>query len=143
MNHTLAMLVACLLSGVGSTMNVWAAQAEDIRLSVNDLFMIVLMTAWMFFFMGVFMGNRSYLLWGGLGTAVTLFLIRTQFGVSETEYLKGMIPHHSMAVHLSRRLQEKPNTIGPFLEQLVKTQEGEIEFMKQHLAMKRPLTHSL
>jgi len=135
MNHTLAMLVACLLSGVGSTMNVWAAKAEDIRLSVNDGLMIALMTGWMFFFMGVFMGNRSYLLWGGLATAIALFLIRSQFGVSEREYLKGMIPHHSMAVHLSRRLQEKPNAIGPFLEQLVETQEGEIEFMKRRLAM--------
>jgi len=134
MNHTLIMLVACLLSGVGSTMNVWADQVEDIRLSINDVFMIVLMTGWMFFFMGVFMGNRSYLLWGGLVTAITLFLIRRQFGVSEREYLQGMIPHHSMAVHLSRRLQEKPNAIGPFLEQLVETQKGEIEFMKRVLA---------
>jgi hypothetical protein len=134
MNHTWVMLWACLLSGVGSTMNVWAAKVDDVRLSLNDLFMIVLMTGWMFFFMGVFTGNMSYVLWGGTAAVIALFLIRSQWFVSEEEYMRGMIPHHSMAVHLSRRLQEKPNHIGPFLEQLVETQEEEIQWMKRQLA---------
>ena len=41
-----------------------------------------------------------------------------------------MIPHHSMAVHMSKKLLEKENTITPFLNNLIQTQENEIVFLK-------------
>jgi uncharacterized protein (DUF305 family) len=42
----------------------------------------------------------------------------------------GMIPHHSMAVHMSKKLLEKENNIGDFLKNIINTQEKEITFMK-------------
>jgi len=45
-----------------------------------------------------------------------------------------MIPHHSMAVHMSKQLlnKNKNNNIGiqDFLKNIIKTQEKEIDFMK-------------
>jgi uncharacterized protein (DUF305 family) len=51
--------------------------------------------------------------------------------VSETQYKLGMIPHHSMAILMSKKLLDKPNNIQPFLENIIKTQESEILFMKR------------
>jgi uncharacterized protein (DUF305 family) len=50
--------------------------------------------------------------------------------VTEMQYKLGMIPHHSMAVHMSKKLLEKRNNIQPFLENIIKTQEKEIQFLK-------------
>ena len=43
----------------------------------------------------------------------------------------GMIPHHSMAVHMSKKLLEKKNTITSFLKNIIKTQDNEIIFLKK------------
>jgi hypothetical protein len=42
-----------LLSGLLSTMNVWVDKVDDIRFSINDAYMTLLMTGWMFLFMGL------------------------------------------------------------------------------------------
>jgi uncharacterized protein (DUF305 family) len=51
--------------------------------------------------------------------------------VTETQYKLGMIPHHSMAIHMSKKLSDKKNNIQPFLENIINTQEKEILFMKK------------
>jgi len=43
-----------------------------------------------------------------------------------------MIPHHSMAVHMSKRLLEKDNNIQKFLQNIVSNQSDEINFMKKN-----------
>jgi uncharacterized protein (DUF305 family) len=43
-----------------------------------------------------------------------------------------MIPHHSMAVHMSKRLLEKDNNIQDFLQNIVSNQSQEIDFMKKN-----------
>jgi uncharacterized protein (DUF305 family) len=50
---------------------------------------------------------------------------------TETQYKLGMIPHHSMAVHMSKKLLEKENNISPFVENIIKTQEDEINYLKK------------
>jgi hypothetical protein len=120
-----------ILSGLLSTMNVWADQIDDLRLSLNDLYMILLMTGWMLLFMGI-MDQRGSIIWIGiLLVGGMLWCIRTQFAISESQYIQGMIPHHSMAVYMSKQLLTKENTISSFLHQLIRTQEDEITWMKQ------------
>ncbi len=88
------------------------------------------MTGWMFFFMGLFTGHTIKCL-GGLAVAAGFFLaIRGQWFIDENEYLRGMIPHHSMAIMMSKRLKEKPNNIQPLLDSIISTQTKEIAFMK-------------
>jgi uncharacterized protein (DUF305 family) len=41
-----------------------------------------------------------------------------------------MIPHHSMAVHMSKKLLEKENNISSFVKNIIKTQEDEINYLK-------------
>uniref|UniRef100_A0A6C0HH27 DUF305 domain-containing protein n=1 Tax=viral metagenome TaxID=1070528 RepID=A0A6C0HH27_9ZZZZ len=128
-NHYVVMFFIMILSGLLSTMNVWVDKYDDIRLSINDLYMILLMCGWMIFFMGLWY-RELYPVIIGLGMAiVNIWCIRTQFLVSETQYKMGMIPHHSMAILMSKRLLEKENNIHDFLENIINTQEKEIVFM--------------
>lgn len=130
-NHYVVMFFIMILSGVFSTMNVWVDRTEHIRFSVNDLYMILLMTGWMFFFMGVFYRETFGIAVGGGLVVAMLWCIRTQFLVTESQYRIGMIPHHSMAIHMSRRLLERPNDMQPFLDDLISTQSREIEILSQ------------
>jgi hypothetical protein len=132
-NHYIPMFFIMLLSGGLSTMNVWANSPTDIYFSLNDIYMILLMTGWMFFFMGIYYKSLSVFFFGSILVALNLWTIRTQFLVTEDQFLRGMIPHHSMAVLMSKKLQEKPNTIQSFLEGIVETQLHEIQFMKQRI----------
>lgn len=131
--HFLAMTGIMILSGLLSTMNVWADKWDDIRLSINDLYMIFLMTGWMLLFMGIWLHYSSGFVVGGLLVGLCLLGIRTQAFVSERQFLLGMIPHHSMAIHMSKRLQTKPNSVSSLLASIIESQEQEIQFMKQKL----------
>ena len=132
--HNVMFMVICMFfAGYASTMNNWIDKLDDFRFSLNDFYMTGLMTGWMLFFMGLFTLNIHKAI-GGLMVAVVFFgLIRTQLFVTEVQFLKGMIPHHSMAVMMSKRLEKKPNSIQHLLDQIVQTQEKEIIIMKSYL----------
>jgi uncharacterized membrane protein YoaT (DUF817 family) len=134
MNHYTAMFLIMLLAGFLSTMNLWANQLDDIRWSMNDLYMTLAMTGWMFFFMGLHDKKASVTLFGLILLVLAFVAIRTQSFVGPQQYFLGMIPHHSMAVHMSQRLLETQPTLTEdqthFLERLIHTQEEEIRLMK-------------
>jgi hypothetical protein len=68
-------------------MNLWANQWDDIRWSVNDMYMILVMTGWMFFFMGIH-DRRASIVLVGLGMVITgMVAIRTQFLVDTKQYI--------------------------------------------------------
>ena len=69
---------------------------------------------------------------GILLVIINIWCIRTQFLVTEKQYKLGMIPHHSMAIHMSKKLLQKKNNIQSFAENIIKNQESEIEFMKRN-----------
>jgi hypothetical protein len=138
-NHYIVMFVIMLFSGLLTTMNIYTDKLSDIRLSLNDLYMTLVMTGWMFLFMGIFYKEVKAFLFGILLIGLNMFAIRTQFMITEKQYLLGMIPHHSMAVHMTKKLIDKgisntSNTkLKPFLDNIINTQNNEIEFMKQNL----------
>ena len=124
------MFFIMILSGLLSTMNVWVDKYDDIRFSINDVYMILLMSGWMFFFMGLIYQEMYIFIIGLLLVITNIWCIRNQFLITETQYKLGMIPHHSMAIHMSKKLLDKKNNIQAFLENIINTQEKEILFMK-------------
>ena len=98
---------------------------------LNDVYMALVMTGWMFLFMGILYRDFGIIIIGGLLVLINIWCIRNQFFINETQYKLGMIPHHSMAIHMSKKLLGKENNIERFLKNLITTQEDEIEFMKQ------------
>lgn len=126
------MFFIMILSGLLSTMNVWADKWSDVRLSINDAYMTLLMTGWMFLFMGLYYSEQVIILIGAVLVLVNLWCIRTQFLVTNEQYVKGMIPHHSMAILMSKRLLEnQPPVMSSFVKNIIKSQEKEIQFMKR------------
>lgn len=135
MEHYIVMFVIMILSGMLSTMNVWSDKLSDINFSLNDLYMSLLMTGWMFLFMGVYYKHLYVIIFGLLLILISFVCIRKQLFINQTQYLSGMIPHHSMAVQMSKRLLEKNTTIPTFLNTIIKTQNVEIDYMKQQLKL--------
>jgi len=130
-NHYFVMFIVMILSGLLSTMNIWIDKYDDIRFSINDLYMILLMSGWMFFFMGIFNKNVNVFIIGLILVIINIWCIRTQFLITENQYKLGMIPHHSMAIYMSKKLLEKQNKIQEFLNNIINTQTNEIIFMKK------------
>jgi len=120
-------------AGYASTMNNWIDKLDDFRFSLNDFYMTGLMTGWMLFFMGFFTLNINKAIGGLMVVLIFFALIRTQLFVTEIQFLKGMIPHHSMAVMMSKRLEKKPNSVQHLLDQIIQSQEKEIIIMKSYL----------
>ena len=131
MKHYIIMFFIMILSGLLSTMNIWVDTPDYIRFSINDVYMVLLMSGWMFFFMGIVYRELTIFLLGFTFVIINIWCIRTQFMVTEMQYKLGMIPHHSMAVHMSKKLLEKENNIAPFLQNIIKTQENEIMVLKR------------
>lgn len=120
-----------MLSALLSGMWVWAEKVSDIRLSLNDVYMALLMTGWMFFLEGLLTGNRFN---GYVGLAVILlsvYAIRTQLFITVQQYIQGMIPHHSMAILMSNRLIDKygDSVLAGLPGEISKTQANEIRFL--------------
>lgn len=134
MNHYLVMFIIMILSGFLSTMNIWVDKLDDIRVSLNDIYMVLLMSGWMLLFMGLFYRESTPLIIGIVLVIINIWCIRTQFMISDKQYILGMIPHHSMAVLMSKKLlEDKNSTISRFVQNIIDTQEREIIFMKDKL----------
>ena len=131
-NHYIVMFFIMILSGLLTTMNIWVDKIDDIRFSINDIYMSLLMTGWMFLFMGLFYKEKRITIIGLLLVIANIWFIRKQFLITEKQYKLGMIPHHSMAIHMSKKLLHKKNNIQPLLENIIKNQENEITFMKNN-----------
>ena len=133
-NHYISMFFIMILSGLLSTMNVWVDKLDDIRFSINDAYMVLLMTGWMFLFMGLFYKEAKILFLGFSMVVINIWCIRTQFLVTETQYKWSMIPHHSMAVHMSKKLlekEQKEKETTPLVQKIIQTQEKEIQIFKK------------
>ena len=133
MNDMVSMIIIMIFSGLLSIMSIWANRISDVRVSINDLYMVFLMIGWMILFMGMF-NKQLKLIVIGLFLVVIIFIsIRNQLFVSEEQFIKGMIPHHSMSILMAKRRKEK-GVNNPELQQLInsiiKTQEEEISILK-------------
>jgi hypothetical protein len=57
-------------------------------------------------------------------------LVRTQITVSDTDYMEGMIPHHSIAILTSERAQIKDQRVRNLAEEIIAAQLREINEME-------------
>ena len=75
----------------------------------------------MFLFMGIIYKEIDVFLFGLSLVVVSIWLIRTQFLISTAQYKLGMIPHHSMAVHISKKLLSKKSDTDDRTNRLVES----------------------
>ncbi len=64
---------------------------------------------------------------------IFLYIYRNQVYIDDEEYLKEMIEHHSMAILTSEEILQKTKSerVKRLSENIISTQQKEIEFMKQ------------
>ncbi len=139
-NHYITMILVMILSGGFSSMWVWADKSSHIRLSLNDMYMISLMSGFMILFMSLLDKQYIWSLGSVLVIFITLYLIRTQTFISKKQYFQGMIPHHSMAIHMSKRLLKNKVNLSTaekqFVNNIINTQAQEIEWMNSRILYK-------
>ncbi|BAP79899.1 hypothetical protein MT1_2723 [Pseudomonas sp. MT-1] len=62
--------------------------------------------------------------------ALTLWIIRSQATVGDAEYMKAMIPHHSIAIMTSERAQITDPRVRKLADEIIAAQRREIAEMK-------------
>jgi uncharacterized protein (DUF305 family) len=62
--------------------------------------------------------------------ALALWLVRSQATVDDVEYMKAMIPHHSIAIMTSKRSQISDARVRKLADEIIESQEREIAEMK-------------
>jgi len=139
------MMIIMFISGLLSSMNNWVDKISDIQFHINDIYMSLLMCGWSLILMGIYYIHYKILIIGIIVTLIIMYCIRNQLFIDETQYLKGMIPHHSMAVLMSKKLIEKENKtntinliplVKKLINNIIDTQNNEIKFMKTILNYK-------
>ncbi|MET3585038.1 uncharacterized protein (DUF305 family) [Pseudorhizobium tarimense] len=62
--------------------------------------------------------------------ALSLWLVRSQATVDDSEYMSAMIPHHSIAIMTSERAQISDPRVRKLADEIIEAQEREIAEMK-------------
>lgn len=115
------------------------AEFDHVMLSTMRTYMTILMIAPMAISMILFMwGMYKNKTLNGIiiGAAIVIFgvtyyMMRNQTGISDVQYMKGMIPHHSSAILTSENSDLKDPETKKLAEEIIKAQEEEIAKMKQ------------
>lgn len=134
------MFLISLIAGFLSTMNVFVDKWNDIRFHLNDVYMILLMSGWMTLFMilvnhDMFKYNSILIFILIILITLILYFIRNQIFVSDIQYLNSMIPHHSMAILMSKKIKEKTKNkkIQQLANQIIDSQTKEIQLINDIL----------
>lgn len=74
--------------------------------------------------------NIGILALGTLLIAGSIWLVRSQITVTDTDYMEGMIPHHSIAILTSERSQIKDVRVRELADKIIDAQRKEIMEMQ-------------
>lgn len=77
--------------------------------------------------------NAAILLGSVLIMLFSTYLVRQQIPISDVEWMKAMIPHHSIAILTSNKADLKDPEVKKLAKEIIKAQEEEILQMKQML----------
>lgn len=147
----LVMIIIMFIAGFFSSMNIWVEKINDVRIfHINDIYMIILMTAWMIFLMSVYNftginthrthaqdsnnSNEFIVMFTSLFFIIgSYWMIRNQTLVNDAEFIRGMIPHHSMAILMSEKIKNKTSNqeIKMLADKIISSQRAEINQMKE------------
>lgn len=128
------MIVFSLLAGSLSTMNLWASRSNHTRFHLNDVYMALLMTTWMVLFDSIYNHrSKTILITSTISVMALIYCIRNQLFIADAEFMKGMIPHHSMAITMSEKIKEKSKdeNIIRLANNIIRTQNEEIVYMEK------------
>jgi hypothetical protein len=133
MLHTLSMIPTMIVIQVFLMPYIMVNRAADVYFSMSQVYMGAFMGSLMVAVEGVLWHPLPLWVWI-LTAAIGIGAVwgyRTQFGIGDREYLRDMIPHHSMAVLTSKKRLGSPDPrIERLAESILVSQEREIDQMR-------------
>ena len=67
-----------------------------------------------------------------LGIGIVIYLIQNQTFVTDAQFMKGMIPHHSMALKMAEEIKRKSKdkNVITLADNIIQSQQKEIAYME-------------
>ena len=124
------------------TMYLNTEKASHLYFSTNRFYMTMLMITTMAVVMLLFMrsmyqDNRmnTIIIAGSVALfALALFFVRNQVFIDDKRFMQSMIPHHSIAILVSKNADLKDPEVKELAQSIIDAQEREIAQMKRILA---------
>ncbi|MGI4743151.1 MAG: DUF305 domain-containing protein [Janthinobacterium lividum] len=136
------LMLAVSLVAMYAVMYLNVYEWDHVYFSLTRVYMALLMLVPMTLIMMGFMWSmypdkqRNALIMGGslVAFVVVLTMVRSQTFVGDTLWMKAMIPHHSIAIMVSKRADIKDPEVRQLADSIITAQEREIKQMKRMLA---------
>ena len=139
--HIIQFVVMIIVGVCFNPMNMLAYRFDDLYLSLTLFYGGVLMASNMmwsheivhYLSMGHF--NQNIFLLGLVLSGVSIYLLRSQLFITDKQWLKRMISHHSTALTTSHNILNKTKDIEvkELASDIIEIQDDEIEFMKNFI----------
>ena len=135
-------IVMVIIGMLFNPMNVLAYRFSDLYISLTLFYGGLLMASNMIWSHEIVhylsMGHFNMLVFSVgiiLSISVSILLLRQQLLVSDKQWLKRMIPHHSTALTTTHKIYNRTNNskIKKLAKEIIDTQEKEIRLMKSML----------
>ncbi|GAB2845527.1 DUF305 domain-containing protein [Hymenobacter ruber] len=135
------LMLATSLVAMYAVMYLNVYEWDHVYFSLTRVYMALLMLVPMTLIMMGFMWSmypdkrRNALIMGGslVLFAVVTFMVRTQVFVDDQLWMKAMIPHHSIAILVSKRATIKDPEVRALADSIISAQQREIAQMKRML----------
>ncbi len=117
-------------------------QLSHVRFSETRLWMAIYMGAAMAvvmlaFMLGMYANKRrniAIFLSAILVFTASLFIVRSQIIMDDVDWMKAMIPHHSIAILTSERADITDPRVQALADAIIEAQRGEIAEMERYIA---------
>ena len=139
--HIIQFVVMIIVGVCFNPMNMLAYRFDDLYLSLTLFYGGVLMASNMmwsheivhYLSMGHF--NENIFILGLVLSGVSIYLLRSQLFVTDEQWLKRMISHHSTALTTSHNIINKTKNmeVKELANDIIEIQDDEIEFMKNFI----------
>lgn len=107
-------------------------RAENITNSLGKAYVSIMMGLSMIILMDLMMYKVNRIITYIVLLGLTIYLYKIQFGINDTNYIKEMIEHHSMALLTSKQIIKKTDNsyVADIAQRIINTQEKEIQEMR-------------
>jgi hypothetical protein len=128
-----SMVVMHVLMYVNSADVLGHARISEMRILMTVMMgasMTVVMLAYMLHMYTRTLANVAIFVGAVVVFAMAVFLIRSQMTVTDTDYMRGMIPHHSIAILTSENARIEDVRVRALADAIIDAQEREIREME-------------
>ena len=138
--QTIMFVIMAIVGILFNPMNILAYRETDLFLSLTLFYGGLLMASNMmwsheivhFLYMGHF-NVIIFFIGLALSVSISIYLLREQYLITDEQWLKRMISHHSTALTTSHKIMNRTNNpeVKKLAAEIIETQEKEITLMKK------------